>query len=79
MQNIELQDMMVILHGLRMSGLSFVEPDALDAINDRIKNLPSSEHLGTTCAGQRGGKAARPPTCGSLMSRVQRWLCSRPE
>ena len=44
-QNIELQDMMAIVHGLKMSGLAFVEADALDAINDRIKNLPSSELL----------------------------------
>jgi hypothetical protein len=45
MQNIELQDMMSIIHGLRMSGLSFVETDALDEINSRIKDLPSSEAL----------------------------------
>jgi hypothetical protein len=44
-QNIEMQDMMAIIHGLKMSGLAFVETDALDAINDRIKNLPSSEAL----------------------------------
>ena len=44
-QNIELQDMMNIVHGLKMSGLSFVEPDALDYIQDRINELPSSEQL----------------------------------
>jgi hypothetical protein len=45
MQNIELEDMRVMIHGLKMSGLAFVETDALDPINDRIKNLPSAEEL----------------------------------
>jgi hypothetical protein len=45
MQNIELDDMMTIVHGLKMSGLASIEPDALDPINERIKNLPSSEEM----------------------------------
>jgi hypothetical protein len=44
-QNIELQDMTTIIHGLRMSGFAFIEPDALDAVNSMIKDLPSSEAL----------------------------------
>jgi hypothetical protein len=45
MQDIEMQDMMTIVHGLKMSGLASIEPDALDPINERIKNLPSSEEI----------------------------------
>ena len=44
-QIIELQDMQIIVHGLKMSGFSFIETDAIDGINERIRLLPSSEHL----------------------------------
>jgi len=45
MQDIDMQDMMTIVHGLKMSGLASIEPDALDPINERIRNLPSSEEI----------------------------------
>ena len=50
---IEMHDMMAIIHGLKMSGLAFVETDALDAINERIKNLPSSESLSSVYSDKR--------------------------
>lgn len=44
-QTLTLQDLRVILHGLKMSGFAFVEPEALDQIKFRIKSLPSPEEL----------------------------------
>lgn len=44
-QDLTLQDIRVIIHGLRMSGFSCVEPEALDQIKFRIKSLPNPEEL----------------------------------
>ena len=41
----DVRQLRAIIHGLKMSGLSFVDADALDAIKQRIKFLPSPEEL----------------------------------
>jgi len=42
---LNLQDLRAIVHSLKMAGLSFVDPEAVDAIKDRIRALPSAEDL----------------------------------
>lgn len=44
-QDLTLQDMRVIIHGLKMSGFAYIEPEALDQIKFRIKSLPNPEEL----------------------------------
>jgi len=44
-KELSLQDLRVIIRSLKMSGFSFVEPEALDQINFLIKNLPGPEQL----------------------------------
>jgi hypothetical protein len=44
-QNLTLEELKSIIHGLRMSGFSFVEQEALPQIQFRIKNLPVTEEL----------------------------------
>ena len=44
-QDLTLQDMRVIIHGLKMAGFACVEPEALDQIKFRIKSLPNPEEL----------------------------------
>ena len=44
-KNLTLDELKTIIHGLRMSGFSSVEPEALSQIQFRIKNLPVSEEM----------------------------------
>lgn len=44
-QDLSLQDLRVIIHGLKMAGFANIEPEALDQIKFRIKSLPSAEEL----------------------------------
>ena len=44
-QDLTLQDIRVIIHGLKMSGFACIEPEALDQIKFRIKSLPNPEEL----------------------------------
>jgi len=43
--DVTLQDLRAIIHGLKMTSLSFVEPEALDEIEAMIKSLPGAEEL----------------------------------
>ena len=44
-QNLTVDELKAIIQGLRMSGFSFVEPEALSQIQFRIKNLPVGEEM----------------------------------
>lgn len=44
-QDLTLQDIRVIIHGLKMSGMVDIEPEALDQVRFRIKGLPEAEVL----------------------------------
>lgn len=43
--SLSLQDLRTIIHGLKMAGLSFIEEDAKEVINQKIAALPSTEQL----------------------------------
>lgn len=43
--NLSVQDIKTIIHGLKMAGFSFVDPQALSEINAMIKSLPGPEEI----------------------------------
>lgn len=45
LQNVTIDDLKQIVMSLRMDPLTSVDPEAIDAISDMIKNLPSSANL----------------------------------
>lgn len=49
-QNLSIDDLRKIIHSLKMSNFSFLEPSVLSIVDEQIKALPSSEALGKLLA-----------------------------
>jgi hypothetical protein len=45
LENLTIEEIRSIIQGLRLSGLSFVDPQAIDLIKEEIKHLPTAEDL----------------------------------
>ena len=71
-QNVSIQELRAIIQGLKLSGLSFVEEDALEDIRFMINDLPSAEYLDSV-AGDPDTRKEIARAVGEIMQLIEQY------